>query len=222
MFFGSSFDFNDPFDCRPVVTLDSSDKDFLRTCVNRARATHGPRGAASVGANIRATLGTSEDLRDPANLARLEARMAERISKLGVFCTAASPDNSLMWSHYAENFSGVCLEYDTLVFNDLRKVNYLRSRPVLDILPGGDSYEVQVDKAFFSKSKIWKYEEEWRAVGPKGVSRQSGLTRVIFGQNCKPKAREIIVGYVKESGSPIQLAEVRPDSRTYKLNIVDL
>ncbi|MDN4040268.1 DUF2971 domain-containing protein [Massilia sp. YIM B02443] len=224
IFFGSSFSFNDPFDCRPVTSLNCSAEEFLRICVERTKASRGPDAAALVEAKIRSTLGTTEDLRDPANLARLEAMMAKSISELGVFCAAASPDNSLMWSHYSENFSGVCLEYDTSVFNDLRKVNYLRKRPIVDMLPGGDSLAVQIEKIFYSKSKVWKYEDEWRAIGPRGVNVFTGhaVTRVLFGQNCKAEVREIIAGYVQSSGAPIGFAEVRPDSRSYRLNIVDL
>lgn len=224
IYFGSSFEFNDPFDCRPVVTLDCSDKEFVRSCVESARAKHGERGAALVESHIRSTLGTREDLRHPSNLVRLEALMARRIAENGVFCAAERPDSILMWSHYADSFSGVCFEIDTVEFGYLQKVAYCRERPVINLLPFGDSPEVQVDKALFSKFIVWDYEEEWRAMSRKGVGKLSerGITRLIFGQNCNQPMREILTGYVKNSRKPIRLAEVRPDSRSYGLNIVDL
>lgn len=224
IYFGSSFEFNDPFDCRPVVTLDCSDEKFVQSCVEAARAKHGERGAVLMESHIQSTLGTPEDLRHPSNLVRLEKLMANRIAEDGVFCAAERPDNILMWSHYAENFTGVCLEIDTDEFEYLAEVNYCRERPVINLLPFGDSPEVQVDKALFSKFIVWNYEEEWRAMSRKGVGTLSeqGITRIIFGQNCGQPVREILMGYVKNSGKRIQLAEVRPDSRSYRLNIVDL
>jgi len=224
IYFGSSFEFNDPFDCRPVVILDCSDEEFVRSCVESARAKHGERGAVLMDSHIRSKLGTPEDLRHPSNLIRLEAMMAERIAEDGVFCAAGRPDNILMWSHYAESFTGVCLEIDTAEFEYLEEVNYCTERPVINLLPSGDTVEVQVDKALFSKFIAWDYEEEWRAMYRKGVSALSehGITRLIFGQNCAPAVREILTTYVKNSGKPIRFAEVRPDSRSYRLNIVDL
>jgi hypothetical protein len=150
--------------------------------------------------------------------------MAQRIANHGVFCAAERPDNILMWSHYAESFTGVCLEIDTGEFEYLQEVSYCRERPVINLLPSGDSGEVQVDKALFSKFIVWGYEEEWRAMSHIGVGTLSehGITRLIFGQNCDQPVREILTGYVKNSGKPIRLAEVRPDSRSYRLNIVDL
>lgn len=224
IYFGSSFEFNDPFDCRPVVTLDCSDDEFVRRCVESARARHGESRAILIDSHIRSTLGTAEDLRHPSNLVRLETLMANRIAEDGVFCTAERPDNILMWSHYAESFTGVCLEIDTEEFEYLGEVNYCHERPVIDLLPFGDSNEVQVDKALFSKLIFWNYEEEWRAMSRKGVHELSehGITRLIFGQNCDQSVRETLTGYVKNSGKPIRLAEIRPDSRSYRLNIVDL
>jgi len=224
IYFSSSFEFNDPFDCRPVVSLDCSDEEFMRSCIESARAKHGDRGAVLMESHIRSALGTSEDLRHPNNLSRLEAMMAERIAEDGVFCAAERPDNILMWSHYAENFSGVCLEIDTSEFEYLEEVTYCAERPVINLLPSGDTNEVQVDKTLFSKSIVWNYEEEWRAMYRKGVSNlsENGITRLIFGQNCAQPVREILTNYVKNSGKPIRFAEVRPDSRLYRLNIVDL
>ena len=224
IYFGSSFEFNDPFDCRPVVTLDCSDEEFVQSCVESARARHGEHAAVVMASHIRSTLGTPEDLRHPSNLVRLETLMAERIAENGVFCAAERPDNILMWSHYAESFTGVCLEIDTEEFEYLGEVNYCTERPVINLLPFGDSDEAQIDKALFSKFIVWNYEKEWRAMSRKGVDKLSeyGLTRLIFGQNCCQPTREILTSFVKNSGKPIRLAEVRPDSRSYQLNIVDL
>ena len=58
------------------------------------------------------------------------------LSKLTVVCFSASGwDNQLMWSHYANSYSGICVEYD---FQEMNKfigfmypVKYCEKRPTL-------------------------------------------------------------------------------------------
>ena len=58
------------------------------------------------------------------------------LSKLTVVCFSASGwDNQLMWSHYANSYSGICIEYD---FQEMNKfigfmypVEYCEQRPTL-------------------------------------------------------------------------------------------
>ena len=58
------------------------------------------------------------------------------LSKLTVVCFSASGwDNQLMWSHYANSYSGICVEYD---FQEMNKfigfmypVEYCEQRPTL-------------------------------------------------------------------------------------------
>ena len=85
--------------------------------------------------------------------------------------------NVLMWSHYAENHIGVCLEFDTRYIQRidcLRKVDY--AKPDEDRnrfpLPHGNQKENDPEyqeraKAFLAKKgHEWHYEKEWRLIVP--------------------------------------------------------
>ena len=106
------------------------------------------------------------------------------LSKLTVVCFSASGwDNQLMWSHYANSYSGICVEYD---FQEMKKfigfmypVEYCEQRPTLMLKDlgitkfetdeSGNLKTEEVDMgAIFSymlaKNKCWAYEEEWRII----------------------------------------------------------
>ena len=90
-------------------------------------------------------------------------------------CFSESAYNLPMWSHYANNHSGICLQYDTLRFryNDsLRKrlfpVFYTEKLP--DALKIIKKFHFEnLPKTLFeytliSKLKDWEYEKEWRLI----------------------------------------------------------
>ncbi|MCX6061808.1 MAG: DUF2971 domain-containing protein [Campylobacterales bacterium] len=127
----------------------------------------------------------SNNLNDPTsyNDAALDAKCGVRAS-IGVICFTAKPDNLLMWAHYANNHSGICIEFDSSAihfngkFKDasiceftgntikdhyknigiLKKVEYQLER-LSYIEP--QEFESNTS-SWFVKSPEWKYEEEQR------------------------------------------------------------
>lgn len=110
------------------------------------------------------------------------------LSKLTVTCFSASGwDNQLMWSHYANSYSGICVEYD---FEKMDKfigfmypVKYSSVRPTISLKDLGlDEFkkdengklikdEVNIGAIFsylLAKNKCWSYEEEWRIINVEG------------------------------------------------------
>ena len=60
------------------------------------------------------------------------------LSQLTVSCFSASGwNNQLMWSHYANSYAGICVEYDFSRINDfigfIYPVNYTNSRPTISL-----------------------------------------------------------------------------------------
>lgn len=110
------------------------------------------------------------------------------LSKLTVTCFSASGwDNQLMWSHYANSYSGICVEYD---FEQMDKfigfmypVKYSSVRPTVSLKDLGLTEfkkdengklitdEVNIGAIFsylLAKNKCWSYEEEWRIINAEG------------------------------------------------------
>lgn len=108
----------------------------------------------------------------------------EFLSKLTVVCFSASGwDNQLMWSHYANSYSGICVEYDFEKMNKfigfMYPVEYCDQRPTLTLKDLGltkfatdenghlKTEEVDMSAIFsymLAKNKCWEYEEEWRII----------------------------------------------------------
>ena len=91
---------------------------------------------------------------------------------LGIFCLTEDPTNLLMWAHYADHHRGVVIEFDethtfliderdrTMICGILEKVNYSDVRPSV-FLSLSDAIQV-----FYTKSREWEYEREWRLITP--------------------------------------------------------
>jgi len=100
------------------------------------------------------------------------------IADFGISCFTTKNDNFLMWSHYADNHKGVCLEFDFSKEIDLlssgqldvtdsymlcfRKVNYSGAVPVVNIK------EIFAERfsPVYHKAKSWEYEDEYRSIRP--------------------------------------------------------
>ena len=119
-----------------------------------------------------------------------------------VFCLSERNDSILMWAHYANENTGICIEYD---FNELDGASLVRkclfpvlycSKPI-DVLPLFDKdnpskLTYPIDTAALctalSKADVWEYEKEWRFVEidiqakAQRLFRQATIPkRIIFG-----------------------------------------
>lgn len=78
----------------------------------------------------------------------------------------------LMWSHYADNNKGICIEYDfnaadVKVQNSIFKTTYIdKPIDVTDLIESKDNNKISLSVliSIVSKFKDWEYENEWRIV----------------------------------------------------------
>ncbi|KZN14449.1 hypothetical protein OA79_06210 [Marinomonas sp. TW1] len=99
----------------------------------------------------------------------------------GVISLTESPDNLLMWSHYAEDHQGIVIELDIdqldpfQLFNVAHiatssdamfdKVNYRKKRPYDGSFLATSVQEI-AKYYYLTKSDEWMYEKEWRYIIP--------------------------------------------------------
>ena len=101
-----------------------------------------------------------------------KAAQLEKVNRSRICCFSLMNDNILMWSHYADNHAGVCLEFDNLMENKFVKLFDKK-----DISEGVIGYTAKnrinyvaeerrfaFYKLFFCKSEIWEYEKEFRMI----------------------------------------------------------
>ena len=104
-------------------------------------------------------------------LPNLRGKFYELHNTAGILSLSETPDNLLMWAHYAEGHTGFVLvldgshdffkENDSLIgFAEPERVAYRSERPRMTIEE--TSKEAALKEIFFVKGLDWKYEKEWR------------------------------------------------------------
>ena len=229
-------EFNDPFDCQFQVKFVGSDYDkvkFIEDLLKKASPHLTRQKRRSVAHTHSKSLSDS----DPANTVRVRARQA--IEEWGICCLSVVRDNILMWSHYAKEHYGFCLEFS----NELQvvpmvyqkdegqkapfpvvplRVMYSEEYPVFNPLSPDDS----ANKTLLTKAKQWEYEREWRMVCP-GMTgsytfKSHCLTGVIFGCRMLEEHKALIRGWCKNRQPGMKYYEARESEDSYSLNIVEV
>ncbi|WP_152912534.1 DUF2971 domain-containing protein [Candidatus Rhodobacter oscarellae] len=203
IFMASSDWVNDPFDFKPVYEKSSLRKINQRIKANTPNRKGISRQRMSELGGRKLSRSEYRELTKPTKkapllLAKLEDYASrETLKRLKseslVTCFSEIGDNIPMWSHYADQHSGACLEFDVEV--DKRhdatevpwRVLYTDDRPTLstlDMMIFSDRHETQrhktgsdrnesksrvLEKLFLAKSIDWSYEREWRFFEYPGV-----------------------------------------------------
>ena len=162
------------------------------------------------------------------------------LSKLTVSCFSVSGwDNQLMWSHYANSYAGICIEYD---FNQIKDVigfiypvEYTTERPTLSLQDLGVAgfnlgSEASVRSCepnmgailsyLLAKNVCWNYEKEWRIinVGEENTPLFIDLPfvkSVTFGMNMDPICKQLLWDVCTEKG--IECYEIEIGTENYEL-----
>ncbi|KTT49722.1 hypothetical protein SB11R_10345 [Pseudomonas oryzihabitans] len=122
------------------------------------------------------------------------------MQKIGVFCLSETPNEILMWSHYADYHKGFCIEYrldETSPLKGMVKpVRYTDVYPSLSLknLPSG-AEENFIDICVYTKAKQWSYEREWRAIMPVGEKlyrTPAPISAIIFGARMTDVHKEAV------------------------------
>lgn len=163
---------------------------------------------------------------------------------IGITCFSETPKNMLMWSHYANRHTGICVEYDfsrlfsTAANTLLFPVTYTNKRPLFPIdkleigadgkvkdgqtLPAGAVPEII--KALTVKSKVWEYEREWRHIvftkdAPDRLIKLPIISKIILGINISPEDKEKIIELAGRKHIPVYATRLKADK--YEMIIMD-
>ena len=92
--------------------------------------------------------------------------LAEQISTRRIYCLTPFPDNTLMWSHYAANHKGICLEFanNNPLIGHARAVRYKTDYPEFIPQSYGPGKDGNALDLVLTKAMDWCYEREWRII----------------------------------------------------------
>lgn len=156
--------FNDPWDCKPWYDISVLDDPIE---FNKAKdfVIEKYRGCSGAAVNLQEEM--IEQLGERVYLENILTEWFSASAESGaknfrIYCLTPYCTNSLMWAHYADKHTGICLEFDSMnrVFGGAWQVKYN------DVFQGERFYERDFDPMFrfLHKSDVWKYEDEYRIV----------------------------------------------------------
>lgn len=152
LYFSHPSDFNDPFDCQMEY------KRALEEALEQA------------------------NLKEYFSSKKLSELLEHTLNNVGVCCFSRAKKNQLMWSHYAEKHTGICLGFNRevlrrdLSINLIKNVVYQASHPLdtmigqFQILAMGDVPDIKtllntfIYPLLITKYSYWKYERETRFI----------------------------------------------------------
>ncbi len=168
-------------------------------------------------------------------------RIKEIINEnFAITCFSETPDNILMWSHYADKHSGFCVEYDFKKMTSqslllmLFPAIYSNEKPNIPLsmfdfndldnikLSNGSSGIPDLIISLLTKSNIWSYEKEWRIIGSQSMLQEQKhmediAVKVYYGANISPENKERLEAIVKRKD--LESAQFIIDNDRFKLRL---
>jgi hypothetical protein len=148
----------------------------------------------------------SSAVKKKGNYEQIAALVSAGKSGVGIASLSDTKENELMWTHYAGNYSGICIEYyANRLLNGLPDgVSLVRlgydERPPR--LTKADLQNRQAAHKILSQKKFnWSYEREWRLLGVPGKAKiddQNCVRAVYFGSRIAPVYRNKLVKELKK------------------------
>ena len=225
---------NDPFESRPQVVPPQMRNELEKRKVERqAFALLRRNGMDRDEAKRRAKISTSPGfLQARANEMTLGLPVA--LEKYRVFSLAGNCESILLWSHYAEAHTGICLGFatDNHEFGEAIEVIYAKDLPTLDFFERGN--EANLKAMALTKSDEWKYEHEFRMVSqeptihglPMVIDHKykfspEHLVEVVMGCNIKPVDEAFVREMVALSPTPIKIRRAIRSTHRFGVDTVD-
>ncbi len=222
VYFSPPSGFNDPYDCGLKAQLKDPTTSDIEKLREKYLAKDWPNDVIK---KIKSA--SLEQLKPTLIRAARQANeqiIEEFISTRGVSCFSEVNDELLMWAHYADKYTGFCLEFktDNELFEKARKVHYVDKIPKLDIqsiYAEGDRDEML--DLFCTKSKSWEYESEWRVIhGNAGTAYTypvEALTGVYFGPNMPFEVFEVICLVLQGQNSHVKFWQGKRSDTNFKV-----
>lgn len=180
LWFSSFASFNDPYEGKIRVSKNYTRADLIAFCKSRE--------------HLMTEADKRELLADPN--AFIEKGMNAAKEGIKICCFSTKCDNLLMWAHYAEKHTGICLQFDitkdsTDALDALMHVQYTNMNYSFNYIHDSDGY---IRKLVCTKALDWAYENEIRVSKPKMEGNKCNynpqmLKSVIFG--CKAEKEDI-------------------------------
>lgn len=189
--------FNDPFDCSLMPGTKKTTEDGMYQLFHIIDELYDEEEAKKIKSEI-----FEEKKANPVSEVADNALSEdlEEAKKSGIFSMSEKNNNILMWSHYADEHKGFCIEFDRGNVKE-NFLSHFMCRPVeyVNKYPNLNRVVDTMDVNLFTKAMDWRYEAEWRLVttaGNKILPLPAPITGIIFGMKASEESIKTIINSV--------------------------
>lgn len=220
VWFAQYSSFNDPFEFRYNFSFEATDEEKI-DFITKVFLKHGkPVDAHSI-------------VSDKQKLDAFEKHMEQQASpnehelELGIFSLSKNKENILLWSHYTNGHTGICIEFKAMENNPDQREFLGRAAnvtyPEFNIIMKKNLYKDRTDdiRHLFYKAKFWEYEEEYRIVVTDGSGHKNlpeGIISAVYlGCNISNDDRIFMLDLVNKYPTPINVYQAKMKKEYYEL-----
>lgn len=238
IYLNSPAKFNDPFDSNPFYNKAATplqiEQHLARIYMKREHVS-----AEKAKRKVKNILKGNPFHKDQHDIETFALNSKEGLRRsIGVSCFTTTPHNSAMWAHYAEDHTGICIEWD---FPDgeepftlppgskkvmplvLMPVTYNDNRPVIYLFKDSSNQGDAFVDSLLTKPPYWSYEEEYRVITPEYIGtayyEPYRLSSLIIGYKMQTSWIDEIKIMVKKLKYQPRLFIAKPSPSRYKYEI---
>lgn len=218
--------FNDPFECYPWYSFEGTNEQKVESAARMLRNQNPDLTPHSANAEA-VSLFLQGHHRNPEVQASAREDALRKLESVGMYCLSRIRDSILMWSHYACDHRGYCLEFNATdhMFKEAQCVHYSDDYPAVEFY--STPIEKQVELVFLTKYLGWRYEQEWRIIdfrngsGIKPYPRDL-LTGVVFGTRMPDSDKALIRSWVNRRGHNVKFYQCTQNDRKFTIDISEI
>jgi hypothetical protein len=142
------------------------------------------------------------------NYTDIARNILQEKQSIGICCFSDTHRNELMWTHYADSYTGICVGYRTeqLIQGlppeiQLVRLAYEGEPPEITAIDANNARSAAI-KVLSHKKVNWIYEREWRLLGnPQTllpIEAKGCVRHVYFGSRMRPDVKEAVLKELKD------------------------
>lgn len=241
-YFASAPELNDPFDTRfrPTSVFLELEGEALRDFLVQKSRQHEP-GATEERIQQLVEMGILNHERTLAgDTSSFEHVLDLQAKRRGILSLTATPKHVAMWAYYSNNHQGLCVGLSTRAIGEhqqaalqnrqlmmLNEVNYEREMPSVSVDVGEDGMSdeelEELDKTFYTKSRQWSHEEEYRLLFDEYTAKPyvfgtSAVQEIIVGLRASDENIESLLKSLEKSGSRATVKKAKQSLSSFELD----
>lgn len=178
LYFPTAPQMNDPFEVSPDFYLENeSSEEMYKRFSQHLTGTYAPLNNLSERKVGELDRDLANRIREQVFAKQIDGKAADwrkGLQGVPMCCMSATRESSLLWAHYAEGHSGVCVHIDSYnyknnIFTTAMRVVYSKTYPRIQLPASALPYKTFLTKMFLTKSCVWSHEQEYRMVNIRGM-----------------------------------------------------